>query len=102
MEMDLPRTQLSLLVGYGNPHSAAVPRTLAGRRRHKTLLAAAQEGTAPWEPLLQVLNQFSSFLLGSWVQALSRLILLHIKTRFAIFTQWTVQLLSYQYIFLPQ
>lgn len=45
-------------------------------------LAVAQEGTAPWEPpLQQVLNQFSSSLLDSWVLPLSRLILLHMKTR---------------------
>lgn len=46
----------------------------------KALLAAAQEGTAPWEPPVQkALNQFSS-LLGSSVQALSTLIVLRMKT----------------------
>jgi len=47
MEMDLPRTQLSLLVGYGNPHSAAVPRTLAGGRRDQSLISSSTRGNCP-------------------------------------------------------
>ena len=47
MEMDLPRTQLSLLVGYGNPHSAAVPRALAGGRRDKSLTSSSTRGNCP-------------------------------------------------------
>lgn len=52
-EMDLSRTQLSLMLGYGNPHSTAVARTLTGGRRDKNLKAAAQGEAPPWEVLLQ-------------------------------------------------
>lgn len=45
--MDLFRPQLSLLVGYGNPHSAAVPRTLAGGRRDKSLISSSTRGNCP-------------------------------------------------------
>lgn len=45
--MDLPRPQLSLLVGYGNPHSAAAPRTLAGGRRGKSLISSSTRGNCP-------------------------------------------------------
>lgn len=47
METDLPRTQLSLLVGYGNPHSAAVPRTLADGKRDKSLISSCTRGNCP-------------------------------------------------------
>lgn len=47
VEMDLPRTQLSLLVGYGNPNSTAVPRTLAGGRRDKSLISSSTRGNCP-------------------------------------------------------
>lgn len=45
--MDLPRTQLSLLVGYGNPHSAAAPRTLTGGGRDKSLISSSSRGNSP-------------------------------------------------------
>lgn len=45
--MDLPRTQLSLLVGFGNPHSAAVPRTLTGGGRDKSLIRSSTRGNCP-------------------------------------------------------
>lgn len=64
-EMDLSRTQLSLMVGYGNPHSAAVARTLTGGRRDKSLKAAAQGEAPPWglplqkpEPILLLFGGF--------------------------------------------
>lgn len=46
-EMDPPRTQLSLLVGYGNPQPAAVPRTLAGGTRDKRLVSSSARGNYP-------------------------------------------------------
>jgi len=45
--MDLPRTQLSLLVGYAKARFEAALRTLAGGRRDKS---PPREGTASWDP----------------------------------------------------
>lgn len=65
-EMDLSRTQLSLMGRYGNPHSAAVAGTLTGGRRHKSPKAAAKGEALPWGLLLQetepILLLFARFL----------------------------------------
>lgn len=63
-EMDLPRTQLSLLVGYGNPHTASVSRTPAGGRRDKSLISSRNcpLGTTFTKSSEQILLSFVGFL----------------------------------------
>lgn len=102
MQTDLPRTQLSLLVGYGNPHSAAVPRTLAGGRRRKPLFSSSTRGNCPLgttftassEPILLLFVRF----LGAATQQVDSTTY---ENPIATFTHWTAQLFSYQYIFHP-
>lgn len=89
MEMDLPRTQLSLLLGYAKARFAAALRTLTGGRRDKSPVRSSKGRSCPSG------STFTAPLTGAQEQELHTQILLHRNSRFAMYLHWTVQLFGY-------